>query len=109
MKFKRSKLLSVDLVVGYLLFHDKDAIRTVKLRKNFSPGKDSHLRIQARLVKQQIKRTVSESLSQKMTKSQRRVFTIKELFEKYEQSYHNAVYLEAIKFLLEQTYWQNVN
>jgi hypothetical protein len=109
MKFKRSKLISADLVVGYLLYTHKSNIKKVKLRKRHLTEADSHFYPQASLVRQQVKVIIFGNCSSQVSKHKKRTFTIKELFEKYEQSYHDALYLEAIKFLLEQIFWLSPN
>ena len=109
MKFKRSQLLSTNFVAGYLLFPPKNNSKRVKLgRQRSLQQAEGQLPIQVALVKQQVKTVASRNhLSQQAQPAKRRVFTIKELFEKYEDSYHNALYLEAIKFILEQIFWDS--
>jgi hypothetical protein len=113
MKFKRSQLLSANFVAGYLLFPlpPQSDRKKVKLgRQRLLQQAAGQSNIQVSLVKQQVKTIAPRNpLPQQAQPAKRRVFTIKELFEKYEESYHNALYLEAIKFILEQIYWDSSN
>jgi hypothetical protein len=111
MKFKRSQLLSANFVAGYLQFPlpANNNSKRVKLgRQRSLQQAEGQSPVQVSLVKQQVKTIAPRNYSvQQGQPAKRRVFTIKELFEKYEESYHNALYLEAIKFILEQIYWDS--
>jgi hypothetical protein len=109
MKFKRSQLFSATFVVGYLVSIPKNSSKRVRLGRQRSLQRaEGQLPVQVSLVKQQVKTAAPRNYSpQQAQPAKRRVFTIKELFEKYEESYHNALYLEAIKFILEQIYWDS--
>ena len=109
MKFKHSQLLSTKFVAGYLLFPPKNKSKRVRIgRQRSLQQAEGQLPVQVTLIKQQVKTVAPRNHLQQQSKpAKRRVFTIKELFEKYEESYHNALYLEAIKFILEQIFWDS--
>lgn len=108
MEFKRSQLLSTNFVAGYLLSPPKNNSKRVKLGRKRLLQPAAGQTLQVSLVKQQVKTVSPRNYSPQVAQpTRRRVFTVKELFEKYEESYHNALYLEAIKFILEQIYWDS--
>lgn len=108
MKFKRSKLLSAYVVVRYLSSTYKGTSKKLKLCYKQLTKEDRQCYGQVLLAKKHQGITPITS-GQNSAKYHKKVLTIKEIFERYEQSNGNPIYLEAIKFLLEQIFWLSPN
>ncbi len=107
MDFKRSSLLSANLVVGYFSSNHNSTTKKVKIRTKQVTQVDSHCFPQMLLTNQHIKCVYPMTFSQKLAKSSQTDFKVQDFVVGYEQACPNADSLSKVKRFLDKIFSLN--